>query len=166
METLKGKQTVIAVIILLVIVLLVGFGLGNRKESSQDSSENTETLESGNTIPTSNKSPSANSGGSKTTTSTTSSGTLSRSDALAKYDGRIVRITDECTGDSRAHTFNLVPGTVIMIDNDANTANTIKLPGRTLTLAAHHYTLETINLGGSVSSTCNVNTRVTTVTVS
>ena len=162
METLKSKQTVIAVVILLIIVLLVGFGLGHRKEGSQDTAGDTQKKEADNIAPAGSK-PTSSSSGSQ---SATSSGTLSRSDALAKYDGKIVRITDECTGESRAHTFNLVPGTVIMIDNDANTANTIKLPGRTLTLAAHHYTLETINLGGSVSSTCDVNTHVTTVTVS
>ena len=158
---ISNKKAIVGGLIILVLLIVVLLASQNKKVSVSDNlRENEKEVQdtSGSEMPTT-------SSGSYSISAETGA-VLTRKEALATYSQKIIRITDVCLTEPYAHTFNLIPGTIVMVDNDADTSNTIRLPSRTLTLAAHHYTLEKINDGGVVSSTCDPSTNITTVTVS
>ncbi len=152
----KQKRSLVGIIIL-VIALIIIFVVVRSQKTTQNSEQSSvvmgETASEG--ITSENTKPAGS--------TVTKTGTLSRSDALIKYQNKLVRIDDSCTGEVITHSFNVPKGTRFMIDNDSDKAHTVIVEGRKVTLGARKYTTESMDNGGIVESICNKETGITTI---
>lgn len=91
---------------------------------------------------------------------------LTYKDALAKFEGKIVRVTDECLTTPTTFTLNLTAGQEVMIANDSKTkAHVVSIWGTTYSIPAQYYKIVTTKTVGGFSTTCDPKTGVTTVSV-
>lgn len=160
MNTMNTKQkTMIGLAVLVIIAIIaIVFFTGNKKTEAPQVAEPvvTETpapvvkKPASQPVPLSAPAPSQG---------------MSRTDALAKYQDHIVRISDVCIAQQEPQSFVVPIGTTFMIDNDGSKSHTVAVGERTITLKPKTYTLETVSEQSWVSSICNPGSGVTTVTV-
>lgn len=151
-----NKRNIVIVIIVIALIVVVAVAASKRTMVSN----NQTTIPGTKTTVTGNPKGTSASGTSPTTPSTT----LSYKDALAAYQGKSVRVTNDCSPEPLAFTFVMQKGQTIMIANDStDKTHTVKFDGATYSIAPQHYKAVALPLAGSVSSTCDPKTGTTTV---
>ena len=160
-----SKKSII--VCLIFVVIIVALLVSKREKvvpplSDQSQNNETETINNVSTDTTQNTSKKITTSPA-TTPTTTPSSSLSRTDALAKYQKRIIRITNNCSANPYVHSFLLHKDDTIMIDNDSNTTHQVIWSGTTYTINPHNYRLVTLPDDGVISSMCDETTKITTI---
>jgi hypothetical protein len=80
--------------------------------------------------------------------------TLSRTDALATYQGKMITIADDCTVTPDTQT--QAAGTTILINNNGTARHTVMIGSKSYTVSGLHYTLSWLNMGtGDLAISCD-----------
>ncbi len=148
----RGRGITVSVIIIISIIALVAFAVPRKSIAPVSSLEKISDRADG----TSDSMNEIN--------NTTAS--LSYTDALIKYQNRVVRITDACVIDPIVYSFNVPMGQQIMIANDSTAQpHSVSIDGSPYVLASHHYKLMNIKKLGTVYTVCDMTTGITTVSI-
>lgn len=94
---------------------------------------------------------------------TTPSGTLSRADALVKYEGNTITFNGECK--ATPETFTVAAGTTIMLNNETAARQSIMVGAKSYSIGSLGYTLSSMNMGAGEHAVSCGGTTVATIII-
>lgn len=158
-----NKRNIIIAIVIIALLVIIAMATSKRAEQGLYD-DNSAPQQPTTTVGSTAVGPKI--GPTKSGTVTPAPVALTYKDALAKFQGKIVRVTDECVATPTTFTLNLTVGQQVLVANDSKTkAHMVSIDGTTYSVAAQYYRIFTTKTQGGVSSTCDPKTGVTTVVV-